>query len=183
MNHGKPVRPDRGAAAASNHAIERSPHWSTVRAAYLRGNPTCVACGPEMDTGDANEVHHVVPFHLCVLLGRPDLELDERNLITLCEHDDHDHHLLIGHLNHFQSSNPEVRSDASLRYRGWTREQIRVDVEYQRRSKSRPKEWAKMSEEDKSALRQLMDDLFPFVASAAMPRGRRRRSTDGDPTK
>ena len=30
------------------------------------------------------QVQHIFPFHYCVALGRPDLELDERNLITLC---------------------------------------------------------------------------------------------------
>jgi hypothetical protein len=30
-------------------------------------------------------VHHIFPFHYCIALGRPDLELDDRNLITLCE--------------------------------------------------------------------------------------------------
>ena len=33
------------------------------------------------------QVHHVFPFHSCIALGLPDLELDLRNLITLREHE------------------------------------------------------------------------------------------------
>lgn len=62
-------RPDRGSEAASSHSIKRSPHWSAVRDAYIDANPLCAACGPELDTRDHNEVHHVIPFHLCVLLA------------------------------------------------------------------------------------------------------------------
>ncbi len=28
---------------------------------------------------------NIFPFHYCIALGRPDLELGQRNLITLCE--------------------------------------------------------------------------------------------------
>ena len=31
------------------------------------------------------QLHHIFPFHFCVVLGRPDLELDERDEVTLCE--------------------------------------------------------------------------------------------------
>lgn len=163
------ARPDRGGDTAATHGVKRSPHWGRVRAAYIKKNPLCAACGPELDTRDHNEVHHIIPFHFCVLLGRPDLELDARNLITLCEHDDYDHHLLIGHLNHFQSSNPDVRTDAQTRYYGWTQDRITIDSDYQKRAKNRPKEWSAMTDADKAALRKLMDDMFPPLPPDSTP--------------
>lgn len=65
-------------------AGERSGRWPAVRRAYLETHPVCEACGTSADL----EVHHVLPFH-----ERPDLELEEHNLITLCRR----HHWEIGH--------------------------------------------------------------------------------------
>ena len=60
---------------------------------------------------DSDDVHHIVPFH-----QRPDLELVEDNLITLCR----EHHFRIGHdpdgrgprKPSWLESNPNVRQDA-----------------------------------------------------------------------
>jgi hypothetical protein len=55
------------------------------------------------------EVHHIKPFHL-----HPELELEPKNLITLCENksDGVNCHLLFGHLGSFRSFNVRVISDA-----------------------------------------------------------------------
>lgn len=76
----------------------RSPKWSDVRAAYVRQNPRCVACG----TNKNLNVHHIKPFHT-----NPELELDISNLITLCR----EHHFTIGHKSNWKNSNPNVRED------------------------------------------------------------------------
>lgn len=86
----------------------RSSEWVQVRSEFVRKHPRCEACG---STANLN-VHHVVPFH-----ERPDLELDEGNLITLCR----EHHFRIGHdpdgkgpmKPSWLLSNPNVRSDAA----------------------------------------------------------------------
>lgn len=80
----------------------RSPRWSAVRAAHLKTNPRCAACG----TQDKLEVHHVFPFHL-----HPELELVGSNLVTLCETGGNCH-LMIGHLKNWKSYNLAVRKDA-----------------------------------------------------------------------
>ena len=80
--------------------VPRSPEWPTCRKHFLKKNPTCAACG----TTDNLNVHHKMPFHL-----DKSKELDNNNLITLCE----THcHILIGHLASFKSYNPDVVEDA-----------------------------------------------------------------------
>ena len=41
-------------------------------------------------------------------MGRADLELDDRNFITLCERPLLQHHLLLGHLGSWQSFNRDI---------------------------------------------------------------------------
>lgn len=84
-------------------STERSPHWPATRHHFLNKFPTCAACG----TKEHLDVHHVHPFHL-----HPELELDEKNLITLCM--DNDCHLLIGHGGNFKAYNPTVKEDANF---------------------------------------------------------------------
>ena len=85
----------------------RSSEWVQVRSDFVRKHPRCEACG----SGYNLNVHHIVPFH-----QRPDLELVEDNLITLCR----EHHFRIGHdpdgkgprKPSWLESNPNVRQDA-----------------------------------------------------------------------
>lgn len=84
---------------------KRSPHWRTVRRAHLKVEYWCRVCG----STNGLEVHHVIPFHL-----KPELELMQSNLITLCEHVGTNHHLKIGHNGDFHSFNPDVRKDAAF---------------------------------------------------------------------
>jgi len=42
------------------------------------------------------------------MCGRPDFELDPRNLLTPCVHHDCEHHVLIGHLDDYESYNRHV---------------------------------------------------------------------------
>ena len=88
----------------------RSPKWPALQRKHLKLYPQCEACGTTL----ALNVHHVKPFHLY-----PDLELDPKNLITLCR----DHHFSIGHdpdgpwapaRPSWKAENPNVRRDAKL---------------------------------------------------------------------
>jgi 5-methylcytosine-specific restriction endonuclease McrA len=88
-----------------------------------------MACGYK---GKKLQVHHVKPFHL-----HPHLELDPRNLITLCEARGRDHHLLLGHLGEWQSHNENIRQDVKRFYRK-TATQIRADAAWQKKVKLRP---------------------------------------------
>ena len=85
---------------------KRSPKWPRVREKYIKKFPNCAVCN-----GDKNvEVHHKKPFHLF-----PDLELDENNLISLCESKQNGVtcHLFIGHLGNYKSYNPDVDVDSA----------------------------------------------------------------------
>src|SRR5512135_3581631 len=84
------------------HGMKRSNKWPKVRAAHLAKHPACEVCGGN----EKLEVHHKRPFHL-----HPDLELDPKNLITLCEskHGGVNCHLFVGHLGNFKSFNADVK--------------------------------------------------------------------------
>lgn len=83
----------------------RSPRWDKVREAHLVLFPICAACGSRLKLN----VHHIKPFHLF-----PELELEPSNLITLCEGDVVNCHLLFGHLRSWHSFNEDVRADAAV---------------------------------------------------------------------
>lgn len=81
----------------------RSTLWPATRKAHLAKEPCCRACGSK----ERLNVHHVEPFHV-----RKDLELDDRNLVTLCEAPGHNCHLVFGHLLDWKSWNTAVLADA-----------------------------------------------------------------------
>jgi 5-methylcytosine-specific restriction enzyme A len=147
---------DPGAQVAAQQGLQRSPQWSNVEREHLRFEPTCMACG----STDNLQVHHVLPFHFCILLGRPELELDQRNLITLCEGTDN-HHLLLGHLDDWPSYNQDVRSDVAGPFNGMTGDSIRANPAWQAKERQRPPVWEQMSDNEKAAFRLLMDTLYP----------------------
>ena len=122
-------RRDHGGHVARRHGHERSPQWSRVRREHLLREPACVACGHK---GRGLQVHHIKPFHL-----HPQLELDPRNLITLCELKGRDHHLLLGHLNSWESYNERVRDDVKRFYRK-TAAQIQADSNWLKKVAQRP---------------------------------------------
>ena len=62
--------------------------------------PVCQACG----SPDEPEVHHLDPVS-----WKPERELDPDNLITLCRRC----HLLLGHLNDWESFNPWCEMDVA----------------------------------------------------------------------
>jgi len=166
---------DQGALVASHHGLARSGQWRTARKSYLANNPYCKACDQPTGIGKLGhaistmvgmksiQVHHLIPFHFGILLGRPDIELDQRNLIGLCETGDN-HHLLLGHLDDFRSYNPNL-IDFIGKYHGMTPEQIKADKNYVQAIAMKPKEWAEMTAADKTAMRDLIDQLYPLKAA------------------
>jgi hypothetical protein len=82
---------------------DRSPNRRTVEREHLAVNPLCAACGGKRRV----QVHHIRPFHL-----HPELELDPKNLITLCMGPT-ECHLRIGHGDDFKAYNPNVIADAA----------------------------------------------------------------------
>jgi 5-methylcytosine-specific restriction enzyme A len=87
---------------------KRSSHWRSVEKTHLASHSDCVACGSKAKLN----VHHKKPFHL-----DPSLELDPKNLITLCMAVGKHCHLLIGHGDDFKAYNPDVELDARFVHR------------------------------------------------------------------
>lgn len=93
----------------TRHAIKdlntkRSSKWPKVEHEFLSSYPDCAACGGR----ERLNVHHKLPFHL-----HHELELDPKNLITLCMGKDKHCHLLIGHGDNFKAFVPEVEKMAA----------------------------------------------------------------------
>lgn len=149
-----------GTTVALAGGYTRSKDWNRVQKEHLRKNPYCACCA-KPDKGEM-QVHHKIPFHFCIALGRDDLELDERNLITLCEDGGSpNHHLLIGHLGSFESYNPNVDKDCKA-YSGWTQTDIKADAKWKSKKEKRPHFLPDMTETQKRALRKKMDTLYPI---------------------
>jgi 5-methylcytosine-specific restriction enzyme A len=106
----KLVRPS---ALPAKPSMKRSNHWPAVRAAHLRVQSTCQACGGT----DALEVHHIQTF-----ATHPELELRPDNLLTLCEHPARNCHFVFGHGGFsWHDFNPHVVLDAA-----WWRHKLRA---------------------------------------------------------
>ena len=96
-------------STATVYGVERprSDKWPEVRKAHLKEEPVCQWCGGS----EKLQVHHIAPFHL-----HPELELDDINLITLCEEGPgRDCHLTHGHLGNFFDFNPAIRAQCEAR--------------------------------------------------------------------
>ena len=89
---------DPGVIAAGGQP--RFPKWDAWLKAFLRGK-SCIVCGQR----DGLTGHHVIPFHL-----RPDLELDQANVVPICSDRCH---IVFGHFNDYRLDNPRVREDAA----------------------------------------------------------------------
>lgn len=138
----------------------RSPEWPRVEKAFRAVHPQCVAC--VVKSVDHVQIHHRFPFNYCVALGRSDLELDSRNLITLCEWKapSPNHHCLIGHLDDWQSSALDV-AELAITLRGMSAAAIRKDPRWIKKVANRLKPLDKMSASDKAAFTKLMNSTFP----------------------
>src|SRR5450759_1425687 len=151
-----------GSSVAQKYGIARSPLWSEVERKVRAKYAKCVSCSGAQTL----QVHHIVPFHLCHLVYRGDLELDDRNLTVLCEESVNDHNLLVGPLGNFDYYNPGGKAAIEGAYIGLPAQQIKNDPTWQQLMKNRPAPWSKMLHEERLALRQYLDTNFPFIPSA-----------------
>lgn len=86
--------------------IKRSPKWKKLKDKFLKKHPVCAVCGRRSSIN----VHHIIPYYVS-----PELELDENNLITLCEREKVlNCHLVFGHLGNWKTWNTEVKKDAEV---------------------------------------------------------------------
>lgn len=76
---------------------DRDPRWREVRAAHVKKEPVCQACGKSAKL----DVHHIIPVGI-----DKTRELDPENLITLCNQPCH---LVFGHFMSYYCYNNDVR--------------------------------------------------------------------------
>lgn len=151
---------DHGAIVGAEHGMPRSNHWSTVEHEFKKLYPDCAMGGK-----GPIQVHHCWPFHYLLdpMIGRPDLELDDRNLIGLTEGpneaDDGEYHLLIGHRGNFREGNVNVRSDAHRFYRQ-SCASLKANPDYQAIVPIKP--LTAMSDDEKRAFKAQIDADLPF---------------------
>lgn len=103
---GKPTSVESFQRDILERGFGRSREWPKVRKAHLTREYTCQWCG----SLERLEVHHIKPFHIY-----PQLELDDDNLITLCESGDEKCHLIHGHLGNYRKFNALIRDQVTLR--------------------------------------------------------------------
>ncbi|GEM_PF-2797795 len=145
----------------------RSPDWPQVEAQHLKIQPYCVCCG-RLKSGPGLRVHHIIPYQICHHIGRPDLELDERNLITLCEGPmSENHHLVVGHLQSLLSYNLEVAVDARFTFYGLNRTQILENPWWLSKVTHRPEGLEEMTGYNRDWLINYANDRFPRKAPAS----------------
>ncbi len=144
---------DPGERVARRYGLRRSPKWRAVARDHLVVQPCCVSCASRRELN----VHHIFPFHFCVHLGRADLELDHRNLITLCA----SHHLLLGHLDDFESANLSVVRHARHTFHALSAAQLEASRAWEDLVKRRLPTLSKMSPAERVWFRMKMNETFP----------------------
>lgn len=161
-----------GDSVASQLGVQRSREWERVRKAHLQihGQNSCAVCNGT----EVLQVHHIIPFHLCHLVYRGDLELDERNLMTLCEVPRHNHHQLLGHLGDWEIYNKAGRVGITGAFHGQppdslTADQIELADIWKQWMASKPQRWHDMSLQDRLDLRKFLDTNLPYIATADFP--------------
>jgi len=175
-----PLFVDHGLMAAIACGVQaRSSHWAVVEKTFLTAHPTCLACGAA-DSGpciaclsigpacsrcggsgrEPLNIHHVFDFHEAVALGRPDLELDPRNLCTLCRAPGTEHHLLLGHLDDWQSFNPDLLDDVKT-FGHMAASAIRADERWIAKKQNRPLVFSLWDPALKDSWRTRLDATLP----------------------
>ena len=141
--------------------FEESAEWQRISRRHLQKHPFCIACGHKAHNGKL-VVHHKLPFDLCITVGRIDLLLDDRNLMTLCTGaGSEEHHLLLGHLNDWASYNPEAFTDARTTFFQKTKAFICSNETWKHKIARRPKHLKDLNEAEIVALREKLDMVYP----------------------
>lgn len=139
------------------HLPPRSTKWPTLERNYIQAYPQCFVCG---NAQCRRNVHHLLPFSYMCAIGRLDLELDPRNLVTLCSERPGNHHVDIGHLGWNSSFNPWFL-DTANRCKGLMSKDIRRLSWYRELRAMRPKPAHRLNSADLNALRIITEKTFP----------------------
>lgn len=156
----KPDKVDQGALVAAEHGVQRSKLWPSLERWMKKFfNNACQLCGQ-----GPVQIHHWIPFHDCVLCGRPELELSFDNLTALCENEKdkptQDHHLIAGHLCDFRSYN-KILKDCIPQWKGLPGTAIKEMDMWKKLEAARPLSYPKMDPEAQAQFCADVDKLLP----------------------
>jgi hypothetical protein len=84
---------------------QRNKDWKKLRNYVVEKNKKCCVCGKTTNL----VAHHKLPFHLY-----PEKELDEDNIIILCENRPVNCHYLFGHLMDWKKYNSNITEDIDI---------------------------------------------------------------------
>ena len=100
--------------------VFRSKGWSTLRDDFLAENGKCFICGSRSNL----EVHHIKDVS-----NFPELELDENNLMTLCDGSDRFEglscHRIFGHFGCWRRTNYQLPEVAKIMRQGMMTDKLR----------------------------------------------------------
>ena len=87
---------------------KRHKWWNKLKQKYLQENPKCEWCGQDADT-----VHHIIPVHV-----NRDLEMEESNLMSLCDNRTRKCHFIVAHYCHWVKYNDKIKeiTESSWRF-------------------------------------------------------------------
>lgn len=151
---------DQGAAVAAEFGLKRSEHWPSLEKWMKKyfGN-ACQICG-----NGPIQVHHIMPFHDCVLAGRPELELTFENLAALCETEKgkptEDHHLIAGHLEDFKSYDKDLKTMIP-QWKGLPGSAVKEMDAWKALAAAKPLTYPKMGAPDQTSFKANLDVILP----------------------
>lgn len=136
------------------YQIPRHQDWFKFRSNIIKErNCICEFSGVNTDL----EAHHIIPFHIGILLNRPHIELCPQNIIILSG-GPVNYHLTLGHFGHFKYFNP------FLLKRNWKEKLRGLGIEspiYKKQSAHKFPFWENMTLEHKESLTKLIDKYLP----------------------
>ena len=148
---------DHGAYEGALHGFPRSSHFAVEEKKAREHNSSCVITG----VSEGTEWHHaIIPFHIARIIGRWELEFSSRNLIFLLQKPGMEYHRVVGHLLFFQSYNPTLHADIK-RFNRWSISRIMNDPLFLKSVHARPRSWRDMTEQEKNALIEYVDQALP----------------------
>jgi hypothetical protein len=129
-----------GTDVGLGYSIARDEHWPLAEKLAIMLNPKCAGGGPPSGL----QAHHKRPYHFC------EIGLKQVN-----------YHLLDGHADDFESSNPYAEEDAARMF-GWTEEQIKADPVWQQHVQERYPALKNWTDQHKADFRAELDRDFPL---------------------
>lgn len=144
----------------------RSPkrhHYNTMQ---VIKHPNCIICDRTADKVEL-VAHHIYPISLLRLINRLDLELDDRNIRTICEDKKLGCHYLFAHYQDWKSYNPDIDEFADM-FKNSTVAEILESSTYQSALTNRPCPIHMMPRTTLNCIASQLADIMPIKLNKAL---------------